>query len=130
MAHELFTANQFSEGVARVHQVEGMILRRRERWQEAERRFRLALQYFEATQEADETVRAYWEIARTLRDSGAAAPLVTRAYADSLRRAEAARLDPLVRDIEQEYKEVDVEGYQRHMYQRAGGSASTRIPRR
>jgi class 3 adenylate cyclase/Flp pilus assembly protein TadD len=121
LAYELFTSNQFSEGVAKVHQVEGMILRRRERWQEAERKFRLALEHFEATQEADAIVRTYQEIARTFRDSGVATPVVTRAYCEALRRAELARLDPLVRDVEQELHEVDIEAYQRHIYQRARG---------
>jgi serine/threonine protein kinase/class 3 adenylate cyclase/uncharacterized protein HemY len=120
-ARETFTANHFAEGVAKVHLVEGKILRRRERWQEAERKFRLALEHFENTQEIAETIHAYWEIARTHRDSGAPAPLVTRAYIDTLRRAEAARLDPLVRDVEQELHEVDVESYLRHIYRRARG---------
>jgi class 3 adenylate cyclase/predicted Ser/Thr protein kinase len=121
LANDLFVANQFSEGVAKVQFVSGLILRRRERWAEAERRFRSALEHFECTQEADDVVRAYQEIARTLRDSGAPLPVVTRAYIEALRRAESARLDPLVRDIEQELHEVDVEAYQRHIYRRARG---------
>jgi class 3 adenylate cyclase/Flp pilus assembly protein TadD len=121
LASGLFAANGFAEGVAKVHLVEGVLLRRRERWAEAERKFRLALGHFETTEEADETVRAYWEIARTLRDSGAPSPVVTRAYTEALRRAEATRLDPLVRDVEQDLRELDVEAYQRHIYKRARG---------
>jgi serine/threonine protein kinase/class 3 adenylate cyclase len=121
-ALELFSANEFTEGVAKVHLVEGVILRRRERWADADRRFRAALSHFEQTQEADKAVHALWEIARTQRDSGAAAPLVTRAYLEALTRAEACRHDPLVRDIEQELHEVDVEAYLRHVYRRARGA--------
>jgi serine/threonine protein kinase/class 3 adenylate cyclase len=120
-AAELFATTGFAEGQAKVHMVEGMILRHRERWQEAERRFRQALAHFETTQEADNIVRAYREIARTLRDAGAPVPLVTRAYREALTRAEAFRHDPLVRDIEQELHEVDVEAYLRHIYRRARG---------
>src|SRR5262249_58202017 len=69
----------------------------------------------------DNIVRAYREIARTLRDAGSPAPLVTRAYREALSRAEAFRHDPLVREIEQELHEVDVESYLRHVYQRARG---------
>jgi class 3 adenylate cyclase len=120
-ATELFGASDFAEGVAQVHAVEGMVLRARARWAEAERKFRSALAYFEATQEPDEVVRLLWEIARTLRDSAASAPLVTRAYREALARAEAARHAPLVRDIEEELREVDFEAYLRHVYRRARG---------
>jgi class 3 adenylate cyclase/predicted Ser/Thr protein kinase/Tfp pilus assembly protein PilF len=121
LAAGIFAANQFAEGAAKVHQVDGMVLRGRERFAEAERRFRLALEHFEAAQEVDEVVACHWEIARTLRDGGAPTPLVTRAFGEALRRAEEARLDPLVRDIELEFHEADVEAYQRHLYQRARG---------
>jgi serine/threonine protein kinase/class 3 adenylate cyclase len=121
LATELFTAGNFAEGLAKVHMVEGMILRQRERWQDAERRFRQALGHFETTQEADNIVRAYREIARTLRDAGSPVPLVTRAYREALTRAEAFRHDPLVREIEEELHEVDLEAYLRHVYRRARG---------
>ena len=76
-AAELFADSGFAEGSAKVHMVEGMILRYRERWQDAERRFRQALGYFNSTEEADNIVRAHREIARTLRDAGSPTPLVT-----------------------------------------------------
>jgi class 3 adenylate cyclase/predicted Ser/Thr protein kinase len=120
-AEALFEANDFAEGQAKVQLVEGMLLRGRQRWPEAERRFRSALGYFEATQESDEAVQAHWEIARTLRDSGTAAPLVTRAYREALARAEASRCAPLVAAIEAELREVDFEAYLRHVYRRARG---------
>jgi class 3 adenylate cyclase/predicted Ser/Thr protein kinase len=120
-AFELFGANDFAEGVAKVQLVEGMILRARERWADAERKFRSALGYFESTQEREDAVRAHWEIARTLRDSGASAPLVTRAYREALARAERYRHAPLVRDIEEELRETDFEAYLRHVYRRARG---------
>jgi class 3 adenylate cyclase/predicted Ser/Thr protein kinase/Flp pilus assembly protein TadD len=120
-ATELFQANDFAEGVAKVHAVEGMILRARERCAEADRKFRSALSYFEATQERDAAVRMLWEIARTLRDCGASAPLVTRAYREALTRAEDARHAPLVRAVEEDLREVDFEAYLRHIYRRARG---------
>jgi adenylate cyclase len=62
-----------------------------------------------------------WEIARTLRDSGASAPLVTRAYREAIHRAEDTRHAPLVRAIEEDLREVDFEAYLRHIYRRARG---------
>ena len=121
-ALELFAANAFSEGTAKTHMVEGMILRRRERFADAERRFRAALAHFDDTQEVDKVVRALWEIARTMRDAGTPTPLVTRAYLEALRKAESCRHDPLVHGIEEELHEVDVEAYLRHIYQRVRGA--------
>ncbi len=120
-ATDLFQANDFAEGTAKVQAVEGMILRARSRWAEAERKFRQALGHFEATQERESAVRMQWELARTLRDSGASAPLVTRAYREALARAESARHAPLVRDVEEDLREVDLEAYLRHIYRRARG---------
>jgi class 3 adenylate cyclase/predicted Ser/Thr protein kinase/uncharacterized protein HemY len=120
-AQEVFAADNFAEGLAKVNVVDGVLLRQRERWGEAEHKFRSALSYFESTQERDEIVRTQWEIARTLRDGGASAPLVTRAYLEALARAESARHAPLVRAIEEELHEIDVEAYLHHLYRRARG---------
>jgi class 3 adenylate cyclase/predicted Ser/Thr protein kinase len=120
-AAELFHSAAFGEGTAQVQCVQGMILRARRRWDEAERILRSALAYFDSTQERDEAARAQWEIARTLRDAGAPAPLVRRAYLEALGRAEACRHAPLVRDVEDELRDVDCEAYLRHLYQRARG---------
>lgn len=122
LALDLFTAQQFNEGIAKTQLVEGVLLQRRHRWSEAERRFRSALTYFESTQEVDKVVRALWEIARTCRDSGSPLPLVTRAYLDALDKAEACRHDHLVHSIEQELHEVDLEAYLRHVYRRTRGA--------
>lgn len=121
-AVELFAAASFAEGTAKAGLIEGMLLRRQEQWTEAERKFRAALGHFETTQQTPETVQALWEIARTLRDSGVPRPLVTRAYQEALRRAEKMRHDHLVRGIEQELHEVDVEAYLRHVYRRSRGA--------
>jgi serine/threonine protein kinase/class 3 adenylate cyclase len=122
LALGLFAACSFGEGTAKAQLVEGMILRRQGRFADAERRFRSAASHFDATQEVDKVVRALWEIARTMRDSGTPAPLVTRAYLDALGRAEACRHDPLVRGIEDELHEFDLEAYLRHVYRRARGA--------
>ena len=121
-AMELFRVGQFYEGIAKIHMVEGLLLRHRRKWQESERKFRDALGHFESTRENDSAVRALWEIARTLRDGDAAPPMVTRAYLDALARAEACRHDLLVRGIEQDLHEVDVETYLRHVFARVRGA--------
>jgi class 3 adenylate cyclase/tRNA A-37 threonylcarbamoyl transferase component Bud32 len=120
-ALEQFSAANFSEGVAQAQRVEGLVLRARGRCDEAERRLRAALSWFDSTQERDEAARTSWEIARTQRAAGSPAPLVTRAYQEALRRAEASRLAPLVQAVEEELREVDFETYLRHVYRRARG---------
>jgi tetratricopeptide (TPR) repeat protein len=120
-AAELFAQAQFPEGTAQVQRVEGMVLRARGRCDDAQHRFRLALTYFDNTQERDEAARTHWEIARTLRAAEAPAPLVTRAYLEALGRAEACRHAPLVQAIEEELREVDPEVHLRHVYRRARG---------
>jgi class 3 adenylate cyclase/tetratricopeptide (TPR) repeat protein len=121
LAEELFQSAGFPEGVAVVQRVQGMLLRARGRHDEAERRLRTALSYFESTQERGEAARTQWEVARTLRDAGAPAPLVRRAYLEALGRAEVCRLAPLVRGIEDDFRDVDGEAYLRHLYRRARG---------
>jgi class 3 adenylate cyclase len=120
-AMQLFQQANFPEGTAQAARVEGMLLRGRGRYDEAERAFRGALGYFDNTQERDEGARTCWEIARTLRARGAAAPLVTRAYLETLDRAEGCRHAPLVQAIESELRDVDFEAYLRHVYRRARG---------
>jgi class 3 adenylate cyclase/tetratricopeptide (TPR) repeat protein/predicted Ser/Thr protein kinase len=121
LALELFEQAKFSEGVAQAQRVEGLILRARGRCDEAERRLRAALGWFDSTQERDEAARTSWEIARTVRAGGSPPPLVTRAYQEALRRAEGSRLAPLVQAVEEELREVDFETYLRHVYRRARG---------
>jgi serine/threonine protein kinase/class 3 adenylate cyclase len=120
-AAQLFAAEEFAEGTAKVAFVEGILLRQEESWQPALNKFRSALTHFEQTDEKDDTIRTYWEIARTQRDSGAVNPLVTRAYLEALSKAEASRHDPLVRRIESELHEVNAEAYLRHVYARVRG---------
>lgn len=120
-ALELFARAQFPEGTAQAQRVEGMSLRARGRHDEAERRFRSALSHFDSTQEQDEGARTAWEIARTLRAGGAPTPLVTRAFAEALGRAEACRRAPLVQAVEQELHGIDPEAYLRYVYRRARG---------
>jgi class 3 adenylate cyclase len=120
-AADLFAHAQFPEGTAQVQRVEGMLLRGRGRYDEAERKFRSALVYFDGTQERDEGARTCWEIARTLRAAGAPAPLVTRGYLEALGRAEGCRRAVLVQAIEGELRDLDFEAYLRHIYHRARG---------
>jgi class 3 adenylate cyclase/Flp pilus assembly protein TadD len=122
-ALDLFAAANFPEGTAQAQRVEGMLLRARGRHDDAQRRFRAALGYFDGTEERDEGARTSWEVARTLREARAPAPLVARAYGEALARAEACRQAPLVRAVEEELREVDFEAYLRHVYRRARGHA-------
>jgi class 3 adenylate cyclase/tetratricopeptide (TPR) repeat protein/predicted Ser/Thr protein kinase len=121
LAAELFHQANFPEGTAQAARVEGMLLRGRGRFDDAERRLRAALSHFDGTQERDEGARTCWEIARTLRAAGSPAPLVTRSYLEALDRAEGCRHAPLVQAIESELRDVDFEAYLRHVYQRARG---------
>jgi class 3 adenylate cyclase len=120
-AEELFAAARFAEGTAQVNRVWGMILRSQERHEESLRTLRSALAHFEETQDAAEAARIQWEIARTLRSSGAPSPLVTRAFLDAVERAEGCRRDLLLERIEEELREVDPEAYFRHVYRRVRG---------
>jgi class 3 adenylate cyclase/Tfp pilus assembly protein PilF len=122
-AQELFKAAHFAEGLAQVHRVWGMILRSQEHFEEALRTLRAALAYFEDAGDRAEAARLQWEIARTLRASGAHAALVTRAFLEALERAESCRRDPLAAQIEEELREVDREAYFRHVYCRVRGRA-------
>jgi class 3 adenylate cyclase/predicted Ser/Thr protein kinase len=120
-AEDLFQAARFGEGLAQVNRVWGALWRAQERYEEAIRKLRAALGYFDDTQDRAEAARVQWEIARTLRAAEAPAPLLTRAYLETLQRAEACRRDALVHDLEKELYEVDHEAYFRHIYRRVRG---------
>jgi class 3 adenylate cyclase/predicted Ser/Thr protein kinase len=120
-AEELFQAARFAEGLAQANRVWGVLRRAQARYEEATRKLRSALGYFDDTAEPAEAARVQWEIARTLRAAEAPAPLRTRAYLEALQRAEACRRDALVRDLEEEFREVDHEAYFRHIYRRVRG---------
>jgi serine/threonine protein kinase/class 3 adenylate cyclase len=122
-ADTLFRAAGFGEGLALVNRVWGIIRRLQGRTDEATRKLRSALSYFESIDEHAEATRTLWELARTQRAARANAPLVARAYVEALTRAEQSRRDHLVRAIEEELREVDHETYYRHLYRRVRGQA-------
>src|SRR5262249_14897367 len=88
---------------------------------EATRKLRSALAFFESTGDVAEEARTLWEIARTQRETSSQSPLITRAYLGALERAEACRRGQLVRAIEEELQEGDHEAYFRHLYRRVRG---------
>jgi class 3 adenylate cyclase/uncharacterized protein HemY len=120
-AEELFRSANFPEGLAQVNRVWGVLRRTQGRFDEATRKLRAALSYFETTGDAAEEARTLWEIARTQREASGQSPLITRAYLEALERAESCRRSGLVRAIEEELQEVDHEAYFRHLYRRVRG---------
>jgi class 3 adenylate cyclase len=120
-AEELFRSASFPEGLAQVNRLWGMVRRGQGRCDEATRKLRAALSYFESTGDAAEEARTLWEIARTQREAADQSPLITRAFLEALERAEASRRPGLVKAIEEELQEVDHEAYFRHLYRRVRG---------
>jgi class 3 adenylate cyclase len=120
-AEKLFQGQRFAEGLAQINRAWGMIRRAQGRWEDATRKLRAALVYFENAPDHAEAARTLWEIARTQRTAGYQPPLLTRAFEDALERAEACRRDELVAAIEEELREVDPEAYLRHLYRRVRG---------
>jgi class 3 adenylate cyclase len=119
----LFLSTDFGKGLAHADRVRGMILRQRGAYDEAEHVLRSALAHFEDTPSPEqvEVARTLWEIARTSRDAQAPRPEVTREYLDALDVAERSRRAELVRQIEEELKEVDSEAYRSHVFHRVRG---------
>jgi class 3 adenylate cyclase len=122
-AETLFRKIDFSEGLAQVNFLWGMVRRLQGRYDEATRRLKSALGYFDSTNEKVEAVRALWELARTQRDASSHTSLVARAFEEALVRAEQVRRGSLVEAIEAELREVDHEAYYRHLYRRVRGQA-------
>ncbi len=115
----------FAEGLAHLNRVRGLVCRQRQQWEEARRALREALNYFDANQEAVEVARTQFEIARTRRAAGEAAPLVADALLQALGAAESCRRADLVRQIEQELRAVDYHAYAEHVYRRVRGREVT-----
>ena len=122
-ADELFKSANFPEGLAQVNRVWGMVRRGQGRLDEATRKLRAALAFFESTGDVSEEARTLWEIARTQREASGQSPLITRAFLEALERAEMCRRPGLVKAIEDELQEVDHEAYFRHLYRRVRGHA-------
>jgi class 3 adenylate cyclase len=120
-AEELFRRANFPEGLAQVNRAWGMVRRAQGRFDEATRRLRSALSYFEQAGDRAEEAKTFWELARAQREASGQSPLITRAYLDALERAEASRRPELVRAIEGELEEVDHEAYIHHLYRRVRG---------
>jgi class 3 adenylate cyclase len=119
----------FAEGLAHLNRVRGMIRRQQQRWDEAHRALRGALNYFAGNDEQEaeraEVARTQLEIARTRCAAGEAPALVSAALVEALRTAELCRRAALIQLIEQELKAVDHYAYADHVYQRVRGRAVT-----
>jgi class 3 adenylate cyclase len=120
-AEELFRGLSFHEGLAHVQRVRGILRRRQGDFAEARTVLRAALRYFEESRERVEAVRSLFEIARTHRAAGDPQPLVSQALLAALKRAEECNRAELVRQIEEELKEVDAQAHCAHVYQRVRG---------
>jgi class 3 adenylate cyclase len=118
-ARELFENVGFVEGIAHVNRVVGVFNRARKQYVEAERALNESLRHFEAYRERAEAARTQLELARTFRAQKS--PLTSNALQEALERAEDCRRDVLVREIENELKEVDEAAYYRHIHKRARG---------
>jgi class 3 adenylate cyclase len=121
LADGLFRGAASVEGTAQVNRLLGTICRAHGRFEEATRRLRAALAWFEANGAAGEAARTLWELARTQRADGARPPLLTHAYLDALIRAETSGRSDLVQGIEDEVREVDHEAHTLHLLRRARG---------
>jgi class 3 adenylate cyclase/predicted Ser/Thr protein kinase len=122
-ADDLFRAASFAEGIALTNRVWGMVRRGQGRLDEATRKLRAALSYFESTGDQAQEAQTLWEIARTQREASEQSPLITRAFLEALERAEACRRPGMVKAIEDELQEVDHEAHFRHLYRRVRGHA-------
>jgi class 3 adenylate cyclase len=120
-AEALFATVPFPEGLAHVQRVQGSILRRRGRFDEAKPKLRAALEHFARTREQAEEAATQWEIARLASASGEPRPLVTREYLSALALAESSRRDRLVRGIGEELKGVNAEAYFARVFRRVRG---------
>jgi serine/threonine protein kinase/class 3 adenylate cyclase len=123
-AEQLFTEGGHEEGLARVHQVQGMLAHRQGEHRQARHLFRQALAHFDRVADYLEGTRTQLEFARTLADDGTLPQIVCAAYLDALNRAESCRRTYLVRAIEEELQAIDREAYWRHILGRSRGRAA------
>jgi class 3 adenylate cyclase len=123
-AEELFTEGSHEEGLARVHQVQGILARRQGEHAQAQKLLRQALAHFDRIADYLEGTRTQLEIARTLADAGAIPQIVCAAYLDALNRAESCRRTYLVNTIEEELQAIDRDAYWRHVLGRSRGRAA------
>jgi class 3 adenylate cyclase len=122
-ALEIFRAVPFDEGTAHANRVLGMIRRQQGRFEESQSLLRAALTHFEESKEQAEVARTQIEMARTRAAACAPRPQITQEYLRALRQAEACRRSELVRQIEEELKQIDAEAYHAHTYRRVRGWA-------
>jgi class 3 adenylate cyclase/tetratricopeptide (TPR) repeat protein/predicted Ser/Thr protein kinase len=120
-AQECYTEVKDADGLARLWKLQGILARRQGDFATAERLLRQALAHFDHIGDGLEGTRTQREIARTLAGAGAISGLVSSAYLNALKRAEACRRTHLVRAIEEELKGVDDQTYWRHAFERVRG---------
>jgi class 3 adenylate cyclase/tetratricopeptide (TPR) repeat protein/predicted Ser/Thr protein kinase len=120
-AEELFRPGEVTRGLAEVFRARGVLNRAQGRHEESARDLQEALKRHDAARELAAAARTQWELARTLHAAGAMRRLVTQAYLDALRRAEACRRTDLVRAVGEELRGVDEEAHWRHVFGRVRG---------
>ncbi len=123
-SEELFHESGFSEGLAHVDMVRGILARRQGMWEESLRLLNKSLRFF-TDHDPFLNARTLLEVARTRRDSGDTRPVVTSAYLSALEHAERSRFSQLVQEIERDLDEINPLERLRREYQRARGRLVT-----
>jgi len=120
-ARRLFTEAEFSEGLAHVRRIQGLLHRILEEWTESERELRQALRFFAQRGMSAEVAKVRLELARTLKSQGEPLPLVRDEFLQAVRSADESRRPHLVQEADRELAEVDPIAGARHVYQRVRG---------
>ncbi len=111
----------FREGIAHVERARGQLFLAQGLPENAAQAIDCALSHFVSAGEKVEVARTQWQRAQLLRSSGAALPIVVKAFVEALESAEGCRRHALVRAIEGELRHVDEVVYWRRVYHRARG---------
>src|SRR5262249_33242141 len=110
---------------AEVRIVRGILARQKGNFDESEDLLRRSLAHFDRTAGYFEAARIQLEIARTLSEADGVPQLVTAAFLEALRRAEACRRTELVRVVEEELMGVDEQAHWEHVFHRVRGRGVT-----
>ena len=121
-SEQLFEQMNFAEGLAHVYRTRAILFRKEQSWIESERNLRRALHFFQQHSILAEVARTRLEMARTLRDRGAPAPLVRDEFVSAVESAESSRRPQLVQVADQELSTVDPAAGARYIYRRIRGT--------
>lgn len=120
-AREIFAARQFEEGLVVVGRVEGLICDANGLWEEARRQLLAAMSYYTRTKDRTETARIRLDLARIAIHSHEPEAMTERLLREALGAAELSRRTALIKEVEQELKQVFPAIYWQQLYQRVRG---------